>query len=163
MKKIGFSKHEFYTDRGYTLLKLENNKLTPSMEDYLEMILRLSQKQGYTRIGDLAGALNVQPPSVTRMINKLAELDYLSYEKYGTIQLTEQGQKISEYLLNRHRIIEKFLLLMGVTEKILEETEKMEHSISKETLEKIKLFIEFMQENPAIIKDLRKFQKKFIR
>lgn len=119
------------------------------MEDYLEMAYRLSKGKGYTRIGDLANALNVQPPSVSKMVQKLAELSYLKYEKYGLVELTEDGKQIGYYLLNRHETIEKFLRLIGVKNSILEETEKIEHSINKETLEQIRKLVKFMEKNKA--------------
>ena len=64
--------NEFFTFREY--MRKDQELLTPSAEDYMEMIYRLSQKNGFTRVNDLASALNVQPPSVTKMIQKLAEL-----------------------------------------------------------------------------------------
>ena len=128
---------EFYTVRGYALLNQEDNYLTPSMEDYLEMCYRLSKNKGFTRMSDLAGALNVQPPSANKMVNKLAELGYLIYEKYGVIQLTDIGIAIGEYLLKRHDIIEEFLLIIGVTDHVLEQTEKIEHNITENTLQNI--------------------------
>ncbi len=138
---------EFYTVRGYALLRQEDNALTPSMEDYMEMAYRLAKGRGYTRIGDLAEALNVQPPSASKMVQKLSEMGYLNYEKYGVIEFTEQGNHLGEYLLNRHETIEQFLTMIGVTNNILEDTEKIEHNISEETLKRITLFVKFMQEN----------------
>ena len=63
-------KNNFYTLNGY--MKKENNFLTPSMEDYLEMIYRLSLNTGFARVNELSNALNVQPPSATNMVHKLA-------------------------------------------------------------------------------------------
>lgn len=59
-------KEEFYTFREYM-----DKNLTASMEDYIEMIYRLSKDSGYTRIQELAKSLNVQPPSATKMIQKI--------------------------------------------------------------------------------------------
>lgn len=75
--------NDFYTFSEY--MKKENNSLTASMEDYLEMIYRLSIKTGFVRLHELANALNVQPPSATKMVQKLAELNLINYEKYGVI------------------------------------------------------------------------------
>ncbi|NLM89411.1 MAG: Fur family transcriptional regulator, partial [Syntrophomonadaceae bacterium] len=69
------------------------------MEDYLEMVYRLSRDKGYTRISDLASALNVQPPSATNMVQKLSETPYLKYERYGLLKLTESGEEVGKYLL----------------------------------------------------------------
>jgi Mn-dependent DtxR family transcriptional regulator len=125
--------NDFHTFSEY--MKKEDNLLTASMEDYLEMIYRLSINNGFTRIHELSDALNVQPPSATKMVQRLSELNFLKYEKYGVIMLKEEGKKAGESLLRRHKIIEEFLKLMGVSEdKILEETEKVEHTISSSTV-----------------------------
>lgn len=100
----------------------------------MEMIYRLSSKTGFIRVNDLATALNVQPPSVTRMIKKLAEVNLIKYEKYGVIILKNDGLKLGEYLLQRHNLIEKFLKLLNVEDGLLEETEKIEHTICSNVL-----------------------------
>lgn len=138
---------EFYTVRGYALLSQDDNVLTPSMEDYLEMAYRLGNDKGYARSGDLAEALNVQPPSASKMVQKLADMGYLNYERYGVIEFTELGRETGEYLLRRHKTIEEFLAMLGVRQNILEDTEKMEHNISDETYKRIMLFVQFMQQN----------------
>lgn len=137
----------FYTLRGYERMRQAEKSVTPSMEDYLEMAYRLSRGKRYTRISDLAGALNVQPPSASRMAQKLAEASYITYEKYGVIELTEKGRRLGSYLLKRHETIAEFLQMIGVTEGLLEETEKIEHSLSKKTVEQIMKLVSFMREN----------------
>ncbi len=140
---------DFYTFSEY--MKKEDNSLTASMEDYLEMIYRLSKDVGFTRIHDLSEALNVQPPSATKMVQKLAEINFLKYEKYGVIMLKEEGKMRGESLLKRHNTIKEFLEMLGVSEKdTLEETEKVEHTISKTTVRCFENFINFMKENPDV-------------
>lgn len=150
---------EFYTVRGYALLNQEDNCLTPSMEDYLEMCYRLVKDKGFTRMSDLAGALNVQPPSANKMVNKLAEMGYLIYEKYGVIQLTDRGNTIGRYLLKRHEVIEDFLRVIGVQENVLEQTEKIEHNITENTLERIEVFLKFINEHKNFLDKLDKFEE----
>ncbi|OPZ74387.1 MAG: Transcriptional regulator MntR [Firmicutes bacterium ADurb.Bin456] len=135
---------KFYTVRGYDLLS-QDDTITSSMEDYLEMAYRLSRDKGFTRMGDLAGALNVQPSSASKMVRRLAEMGYLKYERYGVIQFTPRGRELGNYLLQRHEIIEEFLMLIGVKEGILEETEKIEHNIREETVIRIKSLVEFIR------------------
>lgn len=142
---------EFYTVRGYALLSQVDGTLTPSMEDYLEMAYRLGKDKGYARTSDLAEALNVQPPSVSKMVQKLAELGYFNYEKYGLIEFTELGRETGEFLLRRHDTIEKFLTILGVVAHTLEDTEKIEHNTSSETYKQITLFVGFMQDNPDVL------------
>lgn len=147
---------DFFTFREY--MKREYDFLTASMEDYLEMIFRLSRDNGFTRVHDLAESLNVQPPSATKMVQKLAELKLIKYEKYGIIVLTEEGKKTGRALLERHNIIESFLKLIGISQGVLEETEKIEHTISAETLEYLSDFISFIHEHPHLIGEFEDYR-----
>lgn len=147
---MGDGQGRFYTVRGYELMGQEGRVLTSSMEDYLEMICRLVGKRGYTRISDLAGALHVQPPSASKMVQKLADASLVHYQKYGLIELTEAGKKLGDYLLYRHATLERFLVLLGVSEGILEDTEKIEHSLSTATVAKISHLLNFFEDHPHI-------------
>lgn len=139
---------DFYTFRGYSLHSARRpDSLTPSMEDYLEMIYRLSQQDGYTRVLELAAALHVQPPSASRMIQRLAEGNLLEYEKYSIIRLTPQGAEIGSYLLRRHNTLEEFLRLLGI-EDVLEDAEKIEHNISAPALAAINKLLAFFAGHP---------------
>ncbi len=152
----------FYTVRGYARLRQDDkSSVTPSMEDYLEMAYRLSRDRGYTRIGDLASALHVQPPSASKMVQKLSEVSFLNYEKYGAIELTGQGRELGEYLVKRHEAIERFLKIIGITRDILEETEKIEHSLSQETVEQIMLLVQFMEENQQWMEAYAAYKENF--
>lgn len=140
---------DFYTFGEY--MKNNENLLTASMEDYLEMIYRLSATSGFTRVNELASALNVHPPSATRMVQRLGKNNLLKYEKYGVIILKEEGKILGELLLQRHDTVKVFLKLLGVPENILlTETEKIEHTISADTLKCFENFISFMNNNPGI-------------
>ena len=130
------------------------------MEDYLEMIYRLSKDTGFTRINELSEALNVHPPSATRMVQKLGMLNLLKYERYGVILLRPEGKMLGELLLNRHNTIESFFRLFGIDEKnILAETEKVEHTLSAETVKCFERFISFVKENPDVLKRMNEYGK----
>lgn len=144
---------EYHTLRGYQLMEQENNSLTHAMEDYLEMICRLSAQDGYTRVNILADKLNVQAPSVTKMVQRLAEAGLLAYQRYGIIHLTEQGQKLGRFLMERHQVVENFLANLGLAEA-LKDTEKIEHSLSDTALERLKWFNEYMTKNPQVREQL---------
>lgn len=149
--------NSFHTFGEY--MKKENNFLTASMEDYLEMIYRLSLNTGFTRINELSDALNVQPPSATKMVQKLAELKLLKYEKYGVLILEEDGKNLGEDLLKRHNVIECFLRILNVSEsQVLEETEKIEHTLSKQTTKCIRDFVQFIKDNPEIAAKLKEIK-----
>ena len=140
----------FRTARGYQLLLQKKRSLTPSMEDYLEMIYRNCLPDGFTRVNILAESLNVQPPSVSRMAQKLTKLGFLDFKRYGFIRLTKTGKELGEFLYRRHQIIEEFLTLLGATDSLLIETEMIEHSIGLSSLTRIARFNEFLKEHPEI-------------
>ena len=66
---------DFYTAAGYR--SKSHHLLTESMEDYLEMICRFSQTDGFVRINTLADALNVRPSSASKMAGHLKETGYI--------------------------------------------------------------------------------------
>lgn len=151
--------NHFYTFNEY--MKKDNNLITASMEDYLEMIYRLSRNTGFTRVNELSSALNVQPPSATKMVQKLSDLGLINYQRYGVIILEKHGEDLGEALLKRHELIESLLSLLGVpSEELLEETEKIEHTISQATLEHIEKYINFMNIHPEITKKYEAYSKK---
>jgi len=129
-------KEEFYTLKGYELS--EDNEITSSMEDYLEMICRLLKTEEYVRISVLAEKLNVKPSSASKMVNNLKMLGLVTFEKYGYIKLTEKGAVIGEYLLYRHEVINEFLCLVNNSESELEQVEKIEHFLNKKTIDNLK-------------------------
>lgn len=147
---------EFYTFSEY--MRRYQEALSPSAEDYMEMIYRLSKEQGFTRVNDLAGALNVQPPSVTKMIQKLAEMKLIKYEKYGVIMLEEEGNIIGEDLLNRHNLVMEFLTILNINEGLLADTEKIEHTINTEILSGIKDLVDYFKEYPEYLYEFNRYR-----
>ncbi len=148
---------EFFTFREF--MRSDQVQLSPSAEDYLEMIYRLSKDQGFTRVSDLASSLNVQPPSVTKMIKKLSELHLIKYEKYGMIIMEPDGRVKGHQLLLRHNLIEDFLKFLRVNEDLLlEETEKIEHTMNKEILCEIQNLLDFFNENPSLLSQFHDYR-----
>lgn len=148
------NREEYYTFNEY----MKNNTLTPSEEDYIEMIYRLSLVQEYIKVGDISKALNIKPPSVTKMIKKLDTKKLLTYKKYNFIELSDIGRVVGKRLLDRHNIVENFLKIIGVEECLHEETEKIEHTISVETLIRIDELIKFFSINKDMMKKFREQQ-----
>lgn len=152
---------EFRTVRGYQLLNRESKPgLTPSMEDYLEMIYRRCQTEDFVRVNELADQLHVQSPSVSRTVRKLADLGYVKYHKYGVIQLTESGRQLGSYLLDRHETVEKFLQNLGVVENLLRDTELIEHYLSHNTLQAMETWNEFLAVHPHILQQVSEFRER---
>ncbi len=152
-------KDEFYTVRGYRMINAEKELLTSSMEDYLEMIYRISKKEDYIRMNQLAKKLNVRPSSATKIVQKLKDLGMVDYKKYGIIQLTEEGEKVGRFLLKRHNIIDEFLKNIGVEDNRLKDTEMIEHGVSLSTLENIHILNKFLLDNPDIMERFEKFKE----
>ncbi|HZJ58332.1 MAG TPA: iron dependent repressor, metal binding and dimerization domain protein [Clostridia bacterium] len=150
---------QFHTFRGYQIIKQEKTRLTPGMEDYLEMIYRHCRNEGYVRIVQLSELLNVQAPSVTRTVQRLAESGLVDYEKYGLVKLTEEGERIGQILLERHILIENFLGKIGVRDTLLRDTEMIEHNISVEALRSIEFFNNYLDDNPHILKGFEEYKR----
>ncbi|MFZ7134028.1 MAG: metal-dependent transcriptional regulator [Eubacteriales bacterium] len=153
------NEREFYTVRGYQMLN--ENKLTSSMEDYMEMIYRISKENDYIRVNQLADKLNVRPSSTTKVVQKLNKLGMIHYQRYGIIQLTEEGKEIGKFLLGRHEILEGFLKNLGIKETLLKDTEMMEHDMSLNTLKSIDLLNQFLSINPDVLEKYYAFKKNF--
>ncbi|MCL2215592.1 MAG: metal-dependent transcriptional regulator [Defluviitaleaceae bacterium] len=137
------SSNKFYTLKGYMLL--ENNAITSSMEDYLEMIYRIHLSGEVVRINTLAENLNVKPSSATKMVNNLKENGLVSSEKYGYIKLTDSGIELGKYLLFRHDTLHSFLCYVNQSENELEQVEKIEHFLNVQTIENINRLLDKMK------------------
>jgi DtxR family transcriptional regulator, Mn-dependent transcriptional regulator len=148
---------QFHTVRGYQIIDQHRNVLTPALEDYLEMIYRNNLVEGYMRINTLSDLLNVSPPSATRMVQKLTKLELVNYRKYGIISLTKTGTELGRFLYERHCIVECFLKNLGVKENALIETELIEHSVSRYTVNKLKLFNDYLEANPAFLQQFEQY------
>lgn len=133
---------------------------TPSMEDYLERIYLLMVEKGYARVSDIAEHLGVHPSSVTKMVQKLDREDYLIYEKYRGLMLTNKGRKIGKRLVERHAMLESFLRLIGVDEAhVYQDVEGIEHHLSSNTLDCMTQFVEFFEDKPELMAQFRAFQE----
>lgn len=125
-------KSEFYTLKGYRLK--EKNKITEAMEDYIEMIYRYTLGKNEIKIKDISNNLNVKPPSVSKMINRLKDLNIVYFERYGNVSLTDKGKEIGSYLLWRHNILKAFFKKINKSYYSLEQVEKIEHFIDYQTI-----------------------------
>lgn len=128
---------------------------TPSMEDYLERIYKLIDEKGYARVSDIAEGLEVHPSSVTKMIQKLDKDEYLIYEKYRGLVLTNKGKKVGKRLVDRHELLEEFLGLIGVQEDLIyKDVEGIEHHLSWDSITRIETLVEYFRRDEARIQAL---------
>jgi len=105
------------------------------MEDYLKAVYVLQRERGPpVRTSDLAEYLGVTPPTVTSMLEKLAERGLVHREKYKGVELTEEGETVALEVLRHHRLLESYLaehLDYGWNE-VHDEADALEHHISEE-------------------------------
>lgn len=118
-------------------------KLSASSQDYLEALLVLSQGKDSVRSVDVANRLGVSRASVNKAIGVLKELGFVTQERYGEVELTEEGRKAAVAVQKRHSTLKFFLKeVLGVGEENAENDAcRMEHVISIETLEKLQIFL----------------------
>ncbi|KAF5070466.1 Transcriptional regulator MntR [anaerobic digester metagenome] len=141
-------------------MSVNHMKITRSVEDYLEAMYSLEQEQGTIRVKDVAETLGVKPPSVVEAVKKLSKMNMVSYERYGTIKLKEDGLKIAKEVNSRHQLLKNFLLIMGVDGEIAEKDAcAMEHVMDVSTISKLRKFVEFNNIFPNTYKFMEKFRE----
>ncbi|RKQ88755.1 transcriptional regulator MntR [Brockia lithotrophica] len=134
---------------------------TPSMEDYLEAIFNLIREKGYARVADVAELLGVHPSSVTKMVQKLDEHEYVKYERYRGFVLTSKGKKLGRRLADRHELLEEFLQRLGVPDSaVARDVEGMEHHVSPETLDALGDLLRFFAEHPEVYAEFLAFRAR---
>lgn len=112
-----------------------------SGEMYLEAILVLAKKSGYVRSIDVSEYLGYSKPSVSRAMGILREGGYILMEKDGAITLTDSGKKLAETIYERHTVLSKLLIRLGVDEKTAtDDACRIEHVISDESFQAIKQY-----------------------
>ena len=112
-----------------------------SAEDYLESILMLKEQIGEVRSIDIVNKMNYSKPSISIAMKKLRESGYIEMDDNGYITLLPPGLEIAQRIYQRHRLLEKVLIAIGVEPKKAEdEACKIEHDIDDDTYDKIRLF-----------------------
>lgn len=110
-----------------------------SAENYLEAILMLKNKNGYVRSIDVAHHLNFTKPSVSVAMKSFREEGYVTVDTDGNITLTDKGMEIAQKIYERHQVIAKALIALGVDEETAyDDSCKIEHDLSDITFQKIK-------------------------
>ena len=118
-------------------------KYSSHVEDYLKNILELEEAEGRARTGDIAGKLGVTAPSVTEMLRKLEKAGFLKHKKYGGARLTKAGRAVAEAVRKRQNTLKRFFNLLELPEKrVAEESCKLEHQLSEDTIRKLERFLD---------------------
>lgn len=121
--------------------------LSPSLEDYLEEIYRLSLSNDVVRVSDIALCLDVTLPSVSNAVRRLSRKNYLTYRRYKEVVLTERGCTLGKFLVERNRVLQEFLRVLNSECDIPEEAEAMEHYLTLPTIRSIENLVSFMAEH----------------
>ncbi len=117
-------------------------KLTESMEDYLETIALLIDEEGHAHTKKVAEKLGVQMPSVTSVLQQLERMDYITYRPRYPVVLTSKGRHTADRIIRRHQVLHKFFLeILGLPLAEAEETAcRVEHSVDDDGVNRFELF-----------------------
>jgi len=126
------------------------------MEDYLEVISELVELKGYATTLDISRYMNVSPPSVTKMLQRLDENGYLEYEKYHGINLTSKGSQVADSIRQKHGILLEFFEILGISHGTAsQDVEGIEHHLNPKTIKQLRKFITFLKSNPKVLESFK--------
>lgn len=121
-------------------------KIKESAENYLETILMLTNQKKHVRSVDIANELGFSKASVSVAMKSFREDGYIVIDCDGGIALTQKGHEIAAKVCERHNVIARALIALGVSEETAYiDSCKIEHDISEESFERIKEFLETLQ------------------
>ncbi|MFW7269247.1 manganese-binding transcriptional regulator MntR [Gluconacetobacter sp. Hr-1-5] len=110
------------------------------IEDYVELIADLLDEGQEARQVDLAERLGVSQPTVAKMLTRLADEGLVARKPYRGAFLTQTGRRMAEEVRVRHRIVEAFLLALGISsENARIDAEGLEHYVGTETLDAFRI------------------------
>ena len=126
-------------------------KLTQSLEDYLEAIYVIGLDSKVVRVKEVAQFLEVKTPSVVDAVSKLKEAGFVQHEKYGYLELTEKGREHAKKIYTKHERIYKFFKdILNVSDEVSKKDAcKIEHHISRETMDNMVKLIKFIDTCPS--------------
>ncbi len=130
--------------------------LTPSQENYLQWIYRLSG-EGEVTVKALAERISLKMPSISRALKSLAELGLVDHQAYGGIRLSPNGETVAEALERRHRCLRQLLVdILGASPHSAEpEIDRLEHVLSDDLLTRLETLVEFAGSSEAWVRRLQ--------
>ena len=102
---------------------------SPTEENYLKALFKLSDENGQINISELSAEMGVSMPTANSMVKKMDGQGWLRYEKYKPLTITPKGKKRASLIIRKHRLTEMFLVeKMGFSwESVHEIAEQVEH------------------------------------
>lgn len=114
-------------------------QIRQSAEDYFEMIYMLKKRNGSVRAIDIVNEMGFSKPTVSVAMKKFRENGYVTVDEDGNLSLTSQGQAIAENIYEKHMVLAKMLMALGVDETVAyQDACRMEHCLSEESFAAIK-------------------------
>ena len=111
------------------------------LEDYVEAIQEIAEIKGDVKNSDLAIHFGVSQATVNKNLKRLINFNLAKSEPYRSIFLTKEGMKLAAISKQKHEIVYRFLLKLGVSKKVAQyDSEGIEHHVSEETLRLMKKF-----------------------
>ncbi len=131
-------------------------KLSFSLEDYIEEIYNQVLKNGQAKVTAIADALGVRKASVTGALNVLSEKKLINYAPYSPITLTAQGEKIAKEVLKKHEnLAEFFVEVLNISrDEALEIACKMEHIVSDKLFDNMVKLTEYVKSSQTDLKKI---------
>ena len=127
-----------------------------TIEEYIELIHILEKKDGHAHTGTIAAEMEIKAPSVTQMLQKLEKEGLVRYQSYIGATLTKKGKKMARQLIEKHRVIQEFLELIGIDEGMAEQDAcQIEHHVSTGSVRQLEKFVEFLQQEPEFLDKFR--------
>jgi DtxR family transcriptional regulator, Mn-dependent transcriptional regulator len=124
----------------------QTQKLSASLEDYLEAIFHLATGADGARSKDVAETLGVARPSVAGALQLLCEKGLAHHEPYGGITLTRQGRAAAEEVVRKHEVLRSFFIeVLGVEKEAAQRAAcRAEHTLGAEVIGRLVCFIEYV-------------------
>ncbi|MHC4462748.1 MAG: metal-dependent transcriptional regulator [Planctomycetota bacterium] len=128
------------------MVQAKSQKLSASLEDYLEAIFNLADESNVARSKDIAKLLGVAKPSVTGALKILAKKGLVNYRPYGYVTLTDSGVAEAARVAKKHSIIKSFFVsILGVNSEVAQEAAcKAEHALGSAIVSKLLDFTDFI-------------------
>jgi len=112
-------------------------------EDYVEAVASILAEQGTCRGMDLARHFDVSHVTVSKILARLKVEGLVRARPYGPVELTEAGARLADASQQRHQIVLRFLMAIGVDEKTAHiDAEGIEHHVSQRTLARFRDFLD---------------------
>ncbi len=127
--------------RAGPVLEVDWVNIHESAENYLEAILALGE-QGPVRSIDVAQRLGFSKPSVSRAMSLLREGGFVVMDEGGFLTLTAEGLEIAQRIYERHLLLTKWLIHLGVAEDVAAaDACRIEHDLSVESFDALRAHI----------------------